>query len=156
MWISVSDSTTSHRAVEMTRCLIRSPVKAKVSPPLWKMRWRPQMLREWQPQERIKTRRRLLASLEFNLTSPGGQKLIWSALLCEVPLGRALSGCAKNFFGVYANSVKTSHCPITCPPPPCMIKMVISQLLIKIEHWCLVHTKGLWKHFQDFIIWLLW
>ncbi len=45
-------------------------------------------------------------------------------------------------------------CPI--PSPMGKTKMVISQLLIKIEWWCLVHMKGLWKHFQDFIIWLQW
>ncbi len=33
--------------------------------------------------------------------------------------------------------------------------MVIFQLLFKIEPWWLVHLKGLWKHFQDFVIWLL-
>ncbi len=44
-------------------------------------------------------------------------------------------------------------CPI---PPPQYTEMVISQLLIKVESWCLVHMKGLWKHFQDVAIWLLW
>ncbi len=57
---------------------------------------------------------------------------------------------------VYGISGKTSCLTLSCPLPPCRTEMVISQLLIKIECWCLVHMKGLWKHFQDFMIWLLW
>ncbi len=40
-------------------------------------------------------------------------------------------------------------------PPLDKTEMVISQLLMKIKYWCLVYMKGLWKHFQNFIIWLL-
>ncbi len=49
------------------------------------------------------------------------------------------------------------RCPVpSCPSPACRTKMFISQLLIKTEHWCLVHMKGLWKHFQNCTIWLPW
>ncbi len=41
-------------------------------------------------------------------------------------------------------------------PPWVNKELVISQVLIKIEDWCLVHMKGLWKHFYNFIIWFLW
>ncbi len=47
------------------------------------------------------------------------------------------------------------RCPLSHPFPMDRTEMVISQLLVKIELWCLVHMKGLWKHFQDFIIRLL-
>ncbi len=41
-------------------------------------------------------------------------------------------------------------------PPMDKTELVRSQLLMKIEHWCLIHMKWLWKHFQNLIIWLLW